>query len=242
MALANASELRAARLRWGWLGIALGCLTVAVLLGATLGPASLAPWQVIRELIGSALFVGDASELTDTQQSILWELRLPRVVLAGLVGGMLSLAGASYQGVFRNPLADPYLLGVAAGAGLGATVVIAYLPAASGSLLPVAAFAGAVLAVLVAYLVGRSVGGRSSITLILAGVAVAAFFTAVQTYLQQRNTDTIRQVYSWILGRLSTTGWSEVLSLLPYVAVCARCSLAASEASRRHGSRRCRGR
>ncbi len=221
MALANASELRAARLRWGWLGIALGCLTVAVLLGATLGPASLAPWQVIRELIGSALFVGDASELTDTQQSILWELRLPRVVLAGLVGGMLSLAGASYQGVFRNPLADPYLLGVAAGAGLGATVVIAYLPAASGSLLPVAAFAGAVLAVLVAYLVGRSVGGRSSITLILAGVAVAAFFTAVQTYLQQRNTDTIRQVYSWILGRLSTTGWSEVLSLLPYVAVCA---------------------
>jgi iron complex transport system permease protein len=175
---------------------------------------------VIRELIGSALFVGDASELTDTQQSILWQLRLPRVVLAGLVGGMLSLAGASYQGVFRNPLADPYLLGVAAGAGLGATVVIAYLPAASASLLPVAAFAGAVLAVLVAYLVGRSVGGRSSITLILAGVAVAAFFTAVQTYLQQRNTETIRQVYSWILGRLSTTGWSEVLSLLPYVAAC----------------------
>jgi len=220
MALADASELRAARLRWGWLGIALGCLTAAVLLGATLGPASLPPWQVIRELIGSALFVGDASELTDTQQSILWQLRLPRVVLAGLVGGMLSLAGASYQGVFRNPLADPYLLGVAAGAGLGATVVIAYLPAASASLLPVAAFAGAVLAVLVAYLVGRSVGGRSSITLILAGVAVAAFFTAVQTYLQQRNTETIRQVYSWILGRLSTTGWSEVLSLLPYVAAC----------------------
>jgi iron complex transport system permease protein len=216
-----APELRIARLRWGWLGIALGSLCAAVLLGVTLGPAALAPWQVIRELFGSALFLPDPSDLTGTQQAIVWELRVPRVVLGGLVGAMLSLAGASYQGVFRNPLADPYLLGVAAGAGLGATIVIAYLPAGSRSLLPVAAFAGAVVAVVLAYLVGRSVGGRSSITLILAGVAVAAFFTALQTYLQQRNAETIRQVYSWILGRLSTTGWSEVLMLLPYVAVCA---------------------
>ena len=217
----EAPGLRAPRLRWGWFGVALGLLAVAVLLGSTLGPAGLAPGQVIRELLGSAFFISDASDLSSTEQTILWELRLPRVVLGGLVGAMLAVAGASYQGVFRNPLADPYLLGVAAGAGLGATLVIAYIPAASSALLPFAAFGGAVLAVLLAFLVGRSVGGRSSITLILAGVAVAAFFTALQTYLQQRNTDTIRQVYSWILGRLSTTGWSEVLVLLPYVVICA---------------------
>jgi iron complex transport system permease protein len=199
--------------------IALGVLAVAVIGGATLGPAGLNPWQVIRELLGT-LFVDEPSSLSGTEQIILWELRMPRVVLAGLVGAMLSVAGASYQGVFRNPLADPYLLGVAAGAGLGATVVIAYVSDPSPRLLPFAAFAGAVLAVAVAYAVGRSVGGRNSLTLILAGIAVASFFTALQTYLQQRNAETIRQVYTWILGRLATAGWSEVITLLPYVVVC----------------------
>ncbi|MDH3498593.1 MAG: iron ABC transporter permease [Acidimicrobiia bacterium] len=211
---------RPARLRWGWLAASLGVLGAAVLLGSTLGPAGLSPVQVVREMIGSALFIDHASSLDETQRAILWEIRVPRVVLGGLVGGMLALAGASYQGVFRNPLADPYLLGVAAGAGLGATLVIAYVPRAGSNLIPIAAFVGAVSAVAIAYLVGRSVGGRSTMTLILAGIAVAAFFTAAQTYVQQRNGDTIRQVYSWILGRLSTSGWSEVLTLLPYVLIC----------------------
>ena len=211
-------DLRAARLRWGWVWIALGSLGLAALFGSTLGPAGLDGWQVLRELVGRA-FVEHPSSLTETERAILWELRVPRVVLGALVGSMLSVAGASYQGVFRNPLADPYLLGVAAGAGLGATVVIAYIPGATPGLIPIAAFAGAVLAVAVAYAVGRSVGGRSSVTLILAGIAVASFFTALQTYLQQQSTETIRQVYTWILGRLATAGWGEVLTLLPYMVV-----------------------
>jgi iron complex transport system permease protein len=136
---------------------------------------------------------------------------------------MLSVAGASYQGVFRNPLADPYLLGVAAGAGFGATLAIAAgLGSAGASLgfLPVAAFAGALGAVALAYVVGAAGGGRRSpATLILAGVAVASFLTAAQTYVQQRDASTLRQVYSWILGRLATAGWTDVLVLLPYVAV-----------------------
>ena len=199
----------------------MGTLLAAGVLGATIGPADIPAWQVVLDLVGRALLIDDPSTLTETQRAILWELRLPRVVLGALVGAMLSLAGASYQGVFRNPLADPYLLGVAAGAGLGATVVIAYVPGAGASVLPLAAFAGAVVAVVAAYALGRSIGGRSSLTLILAGIAVASFFTALQTFLQQRNAETIRQVYAWILGRLSTAGWSEVLTLLPYVAVCA---------------------
>ncbi len=212
---------RAARLRWGWMALALAALAGSMLLGATLGPASLPPRDVLAELARPLLFWQDASVLTETQRAILWEIRMPRVVLGGLVGAMLSLAGASYQGVFRNPLADPYLLGVAAGGGLGATVVIAYRPATGTDLIPFAAFAGAVFAVVLTYAIGRSVGGRSSITLILAGIAVAAFLTALQTYIQQRNADTIRQVYTWILGRLSTSGWDEVLTLAPYAIVCA---------------------
>jgi iron complex transport system permease protein len=136
---------------------------------------------------------------------------------------MLALAGAAYQGVFRNPLADPYLLGVAAGAGLGATLAVAYLPGREAwavNPLPLAAFLGALVGVGATYVLGRSrVRTRSTATLILAGVAVAAFLTAAQTYVQQRNADTLREVYAWILGTLGTAGWREVALILPYVTV-----------------------
>ncbi len=202
------------RLRWGWFLVACAVLLASAVAGITVGPAGLTPGQVIGELAGGG------SGLSGTQQAIIWDIRLPRVVLGGLVGSLLSLAGASYQGVFRNPLADPYLLGVAAGGGLGATAVIVLWPSADSRLLPLAAFAGALAAAGLTYAVGRSVGGRSAVSLILAGVAVAAFFTALQTFVLQRNSETIRQVYSWILGRLATTGWQEVLVMVPYALVC----------------------
>jgi iron complex transport system permease protein len=141
------------------------------------------------------------------------------VVLAALVGGMLAVAGAGYQGVFRNPLADPYLLGVAAGAGLGATLAI--VSGGGRGVLPVAAFVGGTAAVAATYALGRSAGGRSTHSLILAGVAVAAFLVAVQTYVQQRHADTLREVYGWILGRLLTGGWGDVAGIAPYVLVAA---------------------
>ena len=149
---------------------------------------------------------------------------MPRVVLGALVGGMLALAGATYQGVFRNPLADPYLLGVAAGAGLGATIAIAYLPEGlrGQRALPVAAFVGGSVAVVLTYAVGRSARReRDAATLVLAGVTVAAFFTAWQTFVQQQNADTLQQVYTWILGNIPSTGWTDVVLILPYVAVAA---------------------
>jgi iron complex transport system permease protein len=151
---------------------------------------------------------------------VIWQLRAPRVVLAGLVGGMLALAGSAYQGVFRNPLADPYLLGVAAGAGLGATIAIAYGGASSSSgLVPVAAFAGATVAVVCAYALGRSVAsGRTTGALVLAGVTVAAFLTALQTFVQQQRSDTLKDVYAWLLGGFSTATWHDVAICAPYIA------------------------
>ncbi|MBU3717728.1 MAG: iron ABC transporter permease, partial [Actinobacteria bacterium] len=129
-----------------------------------------------------------------------------------------------YQGVFRNPLVDPYLLGVAAGAGLGATLVIVVNRTATESWpidpLPLAAFVGGLLAVLLTYLVGAAFGAaRASATLVLAGVAVTSLATAIQTFILQRNSEVVRQVYSWILGRLSTATWSDVRLVLPYVIV-----------------------
>jgi len=205
-----------------WAFAVLVFVVVAAILGLALGPVSLGAGRVARELLSHVPFLGVESSLTETEDAILWELRAPRVALGLIVGALLASAGAAYQGVFRNPLADPYLLGAAAGAGLGATLVIAYDVGdpLGFDLRPVAAFAGALLGVATAYALGRSVGGgRSTATLILAGVTVAAFLTAVQTFVQQRNADTVQEVYAWILGQLETSGWREVLIALPYAVV-----------------------
>lgn len=187
-----------------------------------IGPAGPAWWRVPLELLDRLPLVSVDSGLDDGDWAIVWQIRAPRVVLAALVGATLSLAGASYQGVFRNPLVDPYLLGVAAGAGLGATIVITVNRTGSLSWpvdpLPLVAFAGGLLAVLATYVVGSRLGReRGSTTLVLAGVAVTSLATAVQTFLLQRNSDVVRQVYSWILGRLSSATWADVRLVIPYV-------------------------
>jgi iron complex transport system permease protein len=142
------------------------------------------------------------------------------VLLVALVGGALAVAGATYQGVFRNPLADPYLLGVSSGAGLGATVGIVAGGGLGPAGVPLLAFLGGVIGVAATYALGSSVGGsRGATAIVLAGVAVAAFCNAIQSFVQQRYDDSLLSVYSWMLGRLSTDGWSDVLVPLPYVLV-----------------------
>ena len=188
-------------------------------LGVSIGAVSLAPLTVWSE-ISSNLF-GTISSANSSESTIVWQLRLPRVLLAFVVGSMLASAGCAYQGTFRNPLADPYLLGVSAGAGLGATIAIFNGSGSSKILLPLAAFAGALGAVLLTYSLGRSaIAGRSSTALILAGVAVASLLTAIQTLIQQQNTDKIREIYAWVLGRLSTSGWNDLAIITPYILVC----------------------
>lgn len=206
----------------GWTVAALGILFAAVAAGLMIGPVPVPVAGIVRELADRLPLVSVDSGLTDLQRAALWEIRAPRVAIGLLVGSMLSVAGGSYQGAFRNPLADPYLLGVAAGAGLGATLAIAAGARAGASMLspvPAAAFAGSIVAVTLTYVVG-GVGRRASATsLVLAGVAIASFLTAFQTYVQQRNSDVLREVYSWILGRLTVVGWTDVGLVLPYIAV-----------------------
>lgn len=182
--------------------------------GVLIGPAGINVGAALRALADALPVIELQHGLTGIERNVIFDIRLPRVVLGAMVGAVLAVAGAAYQGVFRNPLADPYLLGVAAGAGLGATIGFG-LDGGSG-LVATLAFVGGLTAVAVTYLLGRSVGGRTTTSLILAGVAVAAFGTAIQTYLLQGNVETLREVYTWILGRLTTVGWSEVRALLPY--------------------------
>jgi len=219
----NAGRPTATRLHWWWIGGAALALGVSVVIGVMIGAVALSPVDVIQSVVSKIPGIDIEPGLGERDEAILWQIRMPRVILGVLVGSMLSAAGSAYQGVFRNPLADPYLLGAGAGAGLGATLAIAYGPTAGSWIidpLPLAAFVGAVVGVALAYVLGYSVrAGRTSVTLILAGVAVAAFLTALQTFVQQRESETLREVYGWILGSLNTAGWAEVRLVLPYVVV-----------------------
>jgi iron complex transport system permease protein len=196
----------------------------AALVGLAVGSVRIPPGAVLAALVDRLPLVTLEHGLSAVQLTILLDIRAPRVVLGLAVGALLAGSGAAYQGVFRNPLADPYLLGVAAGAGLGATLAIVTGTAqlGAGLVLPASAFVGAVLAVLAT--AGLSLrrgrpGGPAS--LILAGVAIAALLAAVQTYLLQRHADSLRVVYGWLLGRLTTVGWSEVRIVLPILVVTA---------------------
>src|SRR6187551_3993283 len=167
----RAPEVRARGLTPVWACSAVAFLLVSLAIGILAGPVDLGVGSVL-ESAGARLHVpGVSTSLSPTEEAILWQIRVPRVMLAALVGAMLSLAGATYQGVFRNPLADPYLLGVAAGAGLGATIAVVYLGGTYW--LPPAAFVGGSVAVVAAYAIGRSTGrGSGGATLVLAGVTV----------------------------------------------------------------------
>ena len=199
---------------------AAAALVAALLAGIWVGALALPPGAVVVTLLDRLPGLDLAGGLSPTQEAVLLQLRLPRVVLAALVGAGLAISGGAYQGVFRNPLADPYLLGAAAGAGLGATLVIAYSPTETlgpFGIVPLAAFVGALVGVGCALALGTAAGGSHSATLLLAGVAVAAFLAAGQTLVQQQNTDDLREVYGWLLGQLGRTQWSDVVLVLPYL-------------------------
>ena len=207
-----------------WLVSGLAFLVGAVVVGASIGPAGPEWWRVPLALVDHLPLISLDSGVSEAEWNIVWQIRMPRVVLGGLVGAALSVAGAGYQGVFRNPLVDPYLLGAAAGAGLGATLVLTVGRDATVGwpIDPVqtVAFVFALCTVAVTYFVGAAFGGtRSGATLVLAGVAVVSFVTAVQTFLLQRNLDVVREVFQWILGRLSGSTWSDVRVVTPYVLV-----------------------
>jgi iron complex transport system permease protein len=191
-----------------------------MLLAFGTGPVAIGWSGVAGSVLSHLPLLHFQSPLSAVDEAILWQLRAPRIVLAALVGGMLAVAGSAYQGVFRNPLADPYLLGVAAGAGLGATLAISYTSAGGSELLPLSAFVGAVIGVGCAYVLGRAVGGvRNTGALVLAGVTVAAFMTAAQTFVQQQRAETLREVYAWLLGGFSSATWQDIILVAPYIAV-----------------------
>jgi cobalamin transport system permease protein len=199
-------------------GVAAAFLVAATLISALVGAADLNPVATLAALLDKIPFVHLRSGLSPSDRAVLFDIRLPRITVALMVGGLLSVAGAGYQGVFRNPLVDSGILGASAGAGLGATLAIVYLSQLGTAAVPVAAFVGSLAGVAIAYLSG-AVGGSGTTTLLLAGVAVGLFLAAVQTYIMQRSAQDLQQIYYWLLGSLSVATWQQAAEILPYAAV-----------------------
>lgn len=152
-------------------------------------------------------------------ETILWQIRLPRVLLSALVGGALGLAGAVFQGVFRNPLADPYLIGTASGAGFGATLALALggswpLLAQLGA--PLVAFVVALASVLLVALLARDGTTLPTVRLILAGVVVGSIFTAATSFLLVASREQAAGILSWLLGGFGFASWREVAVVLGF--------------------------
>jgi iron complex transport system permease protein len=195
-------------------------LVAAAALGAGLGPIRIPPQEVLAVLAGKLGL--DVGVTVDQQtEAIVWAIRLPRVALGILVGGGLAVAGAALQAIFRNPLADPGLIGVSSGASLGAVAAIVLGFAALGSYtLPFAAFVGGLVATLVVYALARFDGRTEVVTLLLTGLAVNAITGAGIGYLVFRATETeVRDAVFWTLGSLGGATWTSVLSALPFVAL-----------------------
>ncbi|ATE59278.1 FecCD family ABC transporter permease [Thauera sinica] len=191
-------------------------LTLLALVSLAIGPVPLG----LADVAGALLPAGDAatSELLQRRHTIVTDIRLPRVLLAILVGASLGMAGAALQGLLRNPLAEPGLLGVSASASLGAVLCLYFgLAAVSLWLLPVAAMGCAALATLVLYLVARR--GAGNLTLILAGIALsslAAALTSLAINLAPTPTD-VQDIVLWLLGSLADRSFDDIRLCLPFV-------------------------
>lgn len=204
---------------WFWTTAALG---FALILSSAVGPVSI-PVGTLLRLVASKFPVLDiAPTWASTHETILFDIRLPHAVLIALTGMALGGSGAAFQGLFRNPLADPYIIGVASGAGLGAVIAmtVQWPTNLSGmAIIPVAAMVGALLTVALVYAIARV--GRSTpvTTLLLAGVAVGTFASALSSVLLLLSTSELRRAVSWLLGGFSLGGWSPVIASLPYLAI-----------------------
>ncbi len=197
-------------------------LVAALLLSVAVGAVFIPPGTVARMLLSILPGMNISPHWPESFSAIVFQIRLPHTALIALTGAALAGSGAVYQGVFRNPLADPYLIGVASGAGLGAVLGLAIqLPAQWGGLftVPLAAFIGAMLTIAIVYNLARVGRSVPTTTLILAGVAVSAFATSLSSFLMLRSNEELRRSFSWLLGGAIMGGWPPVYAMFPYVVI-----------------------
>jgi len=195
-------------------------LLAAFIFSVALGAVFIPPGTILRILANQIVGFGISPDWPPSASAIILAVRLPHTVLVVLTGAALGSSGAAYQGLFRNPLADPYLIGVASGAGLGAVFAMALnwpTDLFGFYLIPVGAFVGAILTVVLVYNLARVDGLVPLTTLILAGVALGAFASALTSFLMLRTELQLHRAISFLLGGSPIAGWDPVIAVLPYM-------------------------
>ncbi|MDD2421194.1 MAG: iron chelate uptake ABC transporter family permease subunit [Heliobacteriaceae bacterium] len=206
-----------------WISLLLAGLAGTVVVCTVIGPAAISPGEVLailgRKLPGAGRFIA-RGDWPDSFETIVFQLRLARVVLAVLVGAGLAVAGVVLQGLLQNPLADPYILGISSGAALGATLAMLFglgTHVLGIYAVPLVAFVGAVVTVVVVYTLARKGNRVPMATLLLAGIAIGSFLSALTSLAMITSGQNLQQVIFWLMGGLAGRGWDHVIVLLPYV-------------------------
>jgi len=192
------------------------------ILSCCIGSVYISPITLLKISLNQTPIFNFDINWPQSHETILLNLRLPRVTLAAIVGAGLAFSGTMYQGLFKNPLADPYLIGAASGAALGATIIMSlpWINQINPNVLPVAAFSGAMLAVLISYFIARNSIGLNLATLILSGVAISTLFGAITTLLMIQSNPDVRPVLSWLMGSFISSQWIHCIIASCYLIPC----------------------
>ncbi len=204
--------------QWKLTVLALALLLFFTVIAATaIGPVAIPPQTVAKILLGKLPFMGGIllQSWSNIEENIIINIRLPRIILGVLVGASLAVAGATMQGLFKNPMADPYVIGISSGAAFGATISIVL--GVSGIIsMPAMAFLGAIFAAFLVYNIAKSDDGMQVETLLLSGIAVAIFFSALTSFSMYFAGENLHQIVFWIMGGLWARGWDHVaVAIIP---------------------------
>jgi iron complex transport system permease protein len=196
-------------------------LGVSLLMATAVGAVPISPATALRLIAWKLGLAGEPTGIPRSAGVILFDLRMPRVLLAAVVGAALAAAGSVFQGLFRNPMADPAIIGVSSGAALGA---IAAILLGAGSLagglgVPLAAFAGALATAFLVYRLARIGPVVQMTTVLLSGIAVAAVVSAVISLVMSLSGENVRSIYFWLLGGLGAKGWDALWAAIPFVVI-----------------------
>jgi iron complex transport system permease protein len=209
-------------LLWGGAGMLL--LLLSIVISLSMGSARLPISHVWLILLHHIPFVGDWVQVQwpESSEQIIVKVRFPRIMLGILVGGCLSLAGAGFQGVLRNPLADPYTLGVASGSSVGAAFLILFglqFALFGQWTIPIVAFTTGLISLWVVFRLANFNGKFQMETIILSGVVISAFLGAIVSFMVSMSTRVVNEILFWLMGSLALRGWSHSVVVLPYLIV-----------------------
>lgn len=199
--------------------LSLSCVVLLALMvyAITLGSVYIEPNIILRSIIEWIKYGMDGVTCDDSIRFIIFEVRLPRIILAVLTGSLLSMAGAVYQAIFQNPMADPYVIGISSGAAFGATIAIIFLPPMmllGNSIVSLAAFLSAILTSILVYFISKTKRGVDTFSLLLTGVVISTVLSSFISLMMLAHQDEAMKIMTWTMGSFNAKSWNHVITIL----------------------------